>query len=128
MTFFFDNNLSWRLAKALYYLEENENVVVHLTELFNANEKDDVWLEHIGRNAMFLVTRDKRIRRHRAELTAIRKHDVGAFILVGNNQNKWEITRQLICQWEKMKELGMTAHRPFAFQVPQRGKITPLPL
>lgn len=128
MTFFFDHNLSWRLAKALSYLEDNENVVVHLTDIFDSDALDVVWLEHIGRNDMVLVSKDIRIRKHRAELSALKQYNVGAFFLIGRKLTKWQEIRQLIFQWEKMKELAINAYRPFAFLVPQRGNITSIAL
>jgi hypothetical protein len=128
MTFFFDNNLSWRLAKALCYLEEDENKVMHLTEVFSANTQDEVWLEDVGKKGMLLVSKDIRIRKHKAALLALKQHNVGAFFLIGRKLTKWQEIRQLIFQWEKMKELAQTSHRPFAFLVPQRGNITSIAL
>jgi hypothetical protein len=128
MKFFFDNNLSHRLAKALYYLEENENEVVHLTDMFTASTQDEVWLEQVGREGMVLVSKDIRIRKHKAELSALREYNVGAFFLIGKKLTKWQEIRQLIFQWEKMKDLAISSHRPFAFLVPQRGNITPIVL
>ena len=40
MRFFFDNNLSIKLAKSLHVLVEPEHEVVHLKDRFAANTKD----------------------------------------------------------------------------------------
>ena len=128
MTFFFDTNLSFRLTKALFYLEENENLVIHITEIFPPDTLDVIWLEHIGKNGMVLVSKDRKIRRRKAELMALKEYNIGAFFLIGRKLTKWQEIRQLIFQWEKMKELAIRSRRPFAFLVPQRGNITAIPI
>ncbi|MBE3119564.1 MAG: hypothetical protein IMZ61_08560 [Planctomycetes bacterium] len=123
MKFFFDNNISWRIAKAMACLEENENEVKHLKDIFKTDVIDDVWLEHIGKNEMLLVSRDKNIRKHRAELNILKKYNVGAFFMIGKKLNKWQEAKQMIGQWEKMKELALNSRLPFVFMVPQKGRI-----
>lgn len=127
MTFFFDNNLSQKLAQAINLLEEDHEIM-HLKDKFSPDEKDEIWLKHIGDNCIFLITRDKKIRKHPAEIEAIKRNRVGAFILTGKRYTKWQEIKQLICAWEEIKNLADRTHKPFAFQIPLRGKIKPFSL
>lgn len=127
MNFFFDNNLSQYLAKAMDLLEQEGNVM-HLRDKFQSNAKDEDWLKYVGENGMILITRDKMIRRHEAELRAIKNYKVGAFILTGTVTNIWDTVRQVINNWLKIKDLASKTSLPFAFKVPFRGKIEKLQL
>ena len=59
MKFFFDNNLSYKLSNGLKEFGED---VIHLKDIFSEDTPDVVWLEHIGKEGLLLITRDKRIR------------------------------------------------------------------
>jgi hypothetical protein len=127
MNFFFDNNLSHRLAKAMHHLEREGNVV-HLTDQFQPDTKDEVWLKFVGEKRMILITQDKKIKRRIAELRAFKTHKVGAFILVGGSRDIWQIILQIVKNWLKIKEFAKKTKRPFVFKIPFRGKIEQLPL
>ena len=122
MNFFFDNNLPPKLAQAMHILNQ-EGKVIHLIYKFPADTKDEDWLEYIGKEKMILITRDKQIKRRAAELKALRKFKVGAFILGGQNPTRWQIIKQTINNWLRIKELATKTKRPFIFKVPLRGKI-----
>lgn len=125
MNFFFDNSLSPHLAKAMDILEqvEQEVRVIHLQDKFQPNAKDEEWLEYAGKNRMIVITRDKQIKRRAAELRALKKYKVGAFILGGQNPRIWQIVKQIINNWLKIKELSSDTRMPFIFKVPLKGKI-----
>jgi len=127
MNFFFDNNLSQYLAQAMNLLEQ-DGAVIHLKDKFQPDAKDEDWLKYVGKKGMILITRDKKIRRHAAELKAIKSYKVGAFILTGTVTNIWDTVRQIINNWLKIKDLASKTRRPFAFKVPFRGKIEKLQL
>ena len=122
MKFFFDNNMSPNLAKAMNLLEEGEGSAEHLRDRFPGDEKDEIWLQHVGNNDLILITRDQKIRKHPAELSAYKRFKVGAFILTGKVMTKWQGIRQLILAWEEIKRLSSATHKPYAFQIPLRGK------
>jgi len=126
VTFFVDNNLSAQLAEGMKAFGEP---VVHLKQLFDPDEDDDVWLAHIGAEGMILITRDERIRFRPNELAALRDNRVGAFFLGGKNRSRCELIQQLIRNWPRMKELAEKTRRPFAFRIPPSGsKFVALPL
>ncbi|MBN1273425.1 MAG: DUF5615 family PIN-like protein [Candidatus Aminicenantes bacterium] len=123
MKFFFDNNLSNKIAQAMDLLDQ-EVEVKHLTDIFNQNTQDSEWLKYIGENKMILLTKDRKILKNVAEKQAIRRYKVGAFILTAKNLPIWEIIRSIVNKWEEMKQLASTSKKPFAYQVPRKGKIT----
>ena len=119
MKFFIDNNLSPKLAEGMQGFGEK---VMHLQELFDPATSDVEWLEYIGKNNLILVTRDKRIRWHPAELTVFKMYKVGAFFLGGKERSRCQLIEQLVRNWSKMKELSDTTERPFAYRIPPKGK------
>ena len=127
MNFFFDTNLSPYLAQAINCLER-EGEVVHLTEKFPGDTPDEDWLKYVGKNNLILITKDKKIKRRVAELRAIKKYKVRAFVLTCRNRDNWEIALQLIKKWREIKELAAKNIPPFAFKVPFAGKIEKLSL
>ncbi len=118
MTFLFDNNIGPFVAEGLRAFGED---VCHLTEHLSAETADEVCLEFVGKKGMFLVTRDKMIRKRPIELEALKRHNVGAFFLAGKKMGKWDQIRQIIRAWPTMKETASRTRPPFAFRVNQAG-------
>ena len=118
MKFFFDNNLSPRLARGL--LEFGEDVT-HLQDHYPADVPDQDWLPDIGAKGWILVTRDERVRRNPSELAAIKMYKVGAFFLGGKNLSHWELIQQVVRNWLRIRELADKIPRPFAFRVAPHG-------
>jgi len=118
MRFFIDNNLSEQLARGMAEFGED---VVHLKKFFAADTDDEVWLERIGSEGWFLITRDDRVRFRPAELTALKENRVGAFFLAGKNLNRCQLIQQLVRNWPRIKEHAKRTRPPFAFRVPPSG-------
>lgn len=71
MRFFFDNNLSPRLARSLNALVEPEHQVVHLKDRFAANTADEVWMRSLASEPNWvIVSGDLCIRRNPHEIKA----------------------------------------------------------
>lgn len=118
MTFFLDNNLSPRLAKAGTEIGEK---VTHLTEIFAPDTPDEDWLRWVGDKGYFLVTRDDRIRWRPAQIAALKRHAVGAFFLGGDHLSRCQIIQTLVKHWPRIRDLAAATRRPFGFCVPSRG-------
>jgi hypothetical protein len=118
MKFFFDNNIGDFMVFGLRGFGEN---VCHLTEHFAADTADEAWLEFVGQNEFFLLTRDKRIRRRPLELDSLKRHRVGAFILVGKQMGRWAQIEQVVHAWPKILETAASTSPPFAFRVDRYG-------
>lgn len=108
-------------------LDEDCNIE-HLKDKFYQNAKDEEWLKYAGEREMIVITRDQKIRKRPQELLAYRRYNVRAFFLTGKRLGKWQEIKQLINHWEEMKNIVINSRRPFAFQVPQKGKIRELTL
>lgn len=118
MRFFIDNNLSEQLARGMKEFGED---VVHLKEFFADDADDAVWLQRIGDEGWFLITRDDKIRHRPAEIQALRNHQVGAFFLGGKNRTRCELIQQLVRNWPRIKEYASKTKRPFACRIPPSG-------
>lgn len=118
MKFFIDNNLSHKLALGMKAFGEN---VDHLQDHFPSDAPDTEWLEYIGKNSFFLITRDDMIRRNPAEIQALKMHGVGAFFLGGKNRSRCELIQQLVRNWPRIKETASKNTKPFAYRVPPSG-------
>jgi len=118
MTFFFDTNIGDFMVHGLRGFGED---VSHLTEHFAPDTVDSVWLEFIGKSGMFLITRDKRIRRRPAELAALKRFRVGAFFLIGKEMGKWAQIEQVVHAWPRIKDAATRTAVPFAYRVDRYG-------
>jgi uncharacterized protein with PIN domain len=126
MKFFIDNNLSPQLAKGMAGFGED---VVHLTDHFSPDAKDEDWLRTVGTNGWILITRDERIRWRPVESEALKKYRVAAFFLGGKNRTRCQLIQQLVRNWDRFKEVTAKEHRPFAFRVRPNGrKLDPIDL
>lgn len=119
MTFIFDENLSAGLVRGLKEFGED---VQHLTELFKEGTPDEIWLRYLGENGLFLITRDKAIRRRPIEKEAIIRFGVGAFFLGGKKMSRWQIIRQVILIWHRVKEKALKTDVPFAYLISRSGR------
>ena len=125
MKFIFDENLPPTLARGLAAFGEPTE---HSTDHFPAGTKDEILLEFIGTNQYIFITRDTRIRFNPQEVAAIRRHNVGAFILQGKSLAAWDIVRQLVRNWHRILELSNKERKPFIYLIPRTGtKIQQLP-
>ena len=118
MRFFVDNNLSKQMAQGMKAFGEN---VDHLQDHFPNDAPDTEWLEYIGSNEFFLITRDDRIRKNPAEIAAFKNHGVGAFFLGGKSRNRCQLIQQLVRNWPRIKETASKTKKPFAFRIPPTG-------
>lgn len=126
MRFFFDTNLSEHLTKGLKAFGED---VIHLKELFPEDTADAEWLKYIGKEGLPLITRDEAVRRNPAELTALRKFNVGVFFLGGKNLDRCRLTQQIVRNWPRIKDIAGRTRAPYAFRIPPKGtRFVTIPL
>jgi hypothetical protein len=69
--FFFDNNLSPKLARCLHALVEPQHQVVHLKEKFASNTVDEVWMRSLASQPDWvIISGDLQIRKNPHEIRA----------------------------------------------------------
>jgi PIN like domain len=88
---------------------------------------DDVWIPIVTAANQIIVTRDRKIREHRAEIAAIR--DAGARMVVlsgGDAEGTWDQLEVIVRQWREIERL---CDEPGPFiRLATRSGLTPLAL
>jgi hypothetical protein len=122
--FFFDANLSPNLAAGMRAFGEN---VEHISDTFVPGVEDIAWLPYVGSDGLVLVTRDVRIWRNPAELALITRHNIGGFVLGGQELDRCGLIQQLIRHWPLMKRTARKEARPYLYRLRRTGtKLTSL--
>ena len=112
LTFFFDNDISWRIVDALKQLvDPSEYELVALRDKFPANTKDTDWIPQAGKNGWIVISRDHNQRRRDAEHAALRLHKVKALYIrqSGNPADMYGDAARIIKNWPKIAAWGEKA-------------------
>ena len=130
MNFFFDNNLSRRLARSLHELSQPDHSVVHLKDKFSPKTDDADWIRALvkERKDWIIVTADVSMQRTPHELEAVRESGLTAFFLVPawSHVGHWVKAAKLIKIWPQIMSNAGSIERGVAFEVPIRGRLRPL--
>lgn len=82
MNFLFDNNISYKIAHAARELFQNEkHHIIHLTDKFPANTKDEVWLSQIIEEGNWALISIDRFQKSNIEKMALNNPRLISFIL-----------------------------------------------
>lgn len=123
----FDNNMPPKLAKALNFLEnDNEIRIEHLKEKFPANTPDIEWIEKLkDEGGWFVVTQDNQIRKRSHERKAWENSNIPIVFLQRSwvGPGFWEITWRFIRHWPDLKKIIINNRNAKSFDLPIRGKI-----
>ena len=135
MRFFFDNNLSKRLARAIGELSATEGVdVVHLTEKFPDDTPDVDWIDTLAAEEDWVVISQERLIKNPLEKEALRRSGLTAFILVKgwSKYQHWDKAAQMVRWWPRIMEMAELVEGGAVFEVPWRvtgkGKFHPIKL
>lgn len=131
MRFFFDNNLSPRLSKALDALEgEQGHSVIHLRQKFDKVIPDEEWLSTLGDEGNWIVlTSDYRITKNPHEVAAWKEAGLTVFFFRTSwfKIQFWEQAAVLIRRWPKIVSLSERNPTDRRYIVPTQGaKFTEL--
>lgn len=67
---------------------------------------DKVWIPEVAARRWLIITRDSRIREHRAEVEAVKRHGARMVALSGREAvNRWDQLEVLMCQWRRIEAL-----------------------
>jgi predicted nuclease of predicted toxin-antitoxin system len=120
--FLVDENIGIELVLGLRLLG-HENIE-HVTEKFGSGALDEEWLEYAGKNKLAIITKDKSIRKNPLEKALIKKYNLVAFYLGGNQTGIAEISKQIIISWKKMEtkvRIYQKKSVPAAFRIRLHG-------
>lgn len=126
MKFFFDNNLSTKLAKSLHVLVEPEHQVVHLKDRFAANTPDEIWMAALaGEPGWIIVSGDLRIRKNPHEIHAWEAAGHTTFFLRAGwiNLPLWTQTWTFVKCFPEIAATASRAKKGTFFMVSTMGKI-----
>lgn len=125
MNFFFDNNISPKLARAIDALEgDGGNSVTHLRERFAVNASDEDWISSLGQESGWVVvTSDYRITKNPHEIRAWQESGLTVFFLRKSwlHITLWEQAWQLIKRWPQIVDTAGRESPGSRFIVPIRG-------
>lgn len=103
---------------------------------FPDNVRDEVWIMEAGRRNWFCVSRNKDIRYKRHEAEAVKRANVGLFLVVGPNATHAELANNFILTYPAIQRFIAKHQRPFIAKIyrsvgkvpknrskPQRGRV-----
>jgi PIN like domain len=125
--FFFDNNLSTKLAKSLHVLVEPEHQVVHLKDRFAANTPDETWMAVLARESgWIIISGDLQIRKNPHEVQAWRAAGHTTFFLKSGwiNYSFWVQAYKFVKCFPDIIAAAAKAKRGEFFFVSVNGKIS----
>jgi PIN like domain len=135
VTFFFDNQMSLHLARAVAELERgsNRHQVTHLRDKFPADIIDPAWIRTLGEDKDWvIVSADLGITKNPANRAAWRESGLNAFFLKGGWQNQeiWIYASRFFWWWPKIVTQAELAQRKGLPDTVQehaiRGRSAPL--
>ncbi len=129
-TFFFDNDISFRIVRALSQLvDPAEHELIALRDRFSANAKDTDWIPEAGKNGWIVISRDHNQRRRDAEHRALKEHKVRALYIRQSSGNPLELytdAARIIRQWPKIRDWGSSAKPGALVKLDTSDKIVEL--
>jgi hypothetical protein len=100
MTFYFDENITPRIVRALAVLIEADPVEIFSTvDAFERGEKDEEWIPKVGEANGIVVTQDLNIHRTRHQRELYKVHGVGVVFFKPPKKHGypyWEMVTQIL--------------------------------
>jgi len=126
MTFYFDENIAPRIARALAVLTEAEPIEVYSNvDVFKRGAKDEEWIPKVGKNDGIVITQDLNIHRTRHQRELYKKHNVGVVFFKPPKKHGypyWEMLTQILTSWPDIIKTIERAERPFAYIIRPKSK------
>jgi len=121
LTFLFDENISHLIVDALKALRKP---VAYLTDILPRGTDDIALFSRLSELNWFLVTQDKKIKRKRHELEALRRAGLGVFIFTGRAERDVDSMMVLVLKhFNEIQRLATATTRPFIFGISDKGSI-----
>jgi predicted nuclease of predicted toxin-antitoxin system len=120
--FFIDRSLG---KKAVADALRQANLEVHVhDEYFPRDARDEEWLAEVGRRGWVVLTKDTRIRYRAAELAALMRSGVTAFVLTSGNLRGAEMAEIFLKALPAICRLVARYTPPFVASVTKSGSVS----
>ncbi|MFI4939202.1 MAG: hypothetical protein ACHP7O_02470 [Burkholderiales bacterium] len=141
LVFYFDRNAGKRLPEALKLLQIDgvKTVIHHHSEkrsigmsarkrdeqLFKPEEKDDKWLEVVGKNGWIVFSQDRKFHKpgYENEMFAVRQFNVGCFYLWGGSASCADKALVFLKARKKIVDAASKTKKPFIFEITKTGNL-----
>jgi hypothetical protein len=112
-TFFFDNDISFRIARALSHLVQGHEIIA-LRDKFPVNTLDTVWILEAGKCGWIVISSDHNQRRRDAEHKALLANGVRAKYVRhgGKPRTLYSDAARIVKNWPKIEAWGLGAAQP----------------
>jgi PIN domain-containing protein len=123
--FFFDNCISSKLTEAMKLLNKPHHHIEHLTERFNADEDDEIWIPKVAAEGdLILISADPAITSSPKEKAVWRSSKLTAFFFASGfpEQEKWAQIIEVTRWWPEIVRTAQSAPRGAGYRLPLRGK------
>ncbi len=127
---FIDENLPPQIARGLDLLQQPQNakdgieIKIHsIKDYFTQGANDEEWIPEVGRLKGIVITQDYRIQTLKHQRELYKEHGVGLLFFKPPSNTGftyWQMVKQIIEKWEKMKQLIKKNKPPFAFRCSSR--------
>jgi hypothetical protein len=109
-TFFFDNDISFRIVRAVAELVQGHDVVA-LRDRFPVNTPDTVWIRQVGKDGWIVISRDYNQRRRDSEREALASNCVTALYIRcgGKPETLFVDAARIIKNWPRIQQWGLGA-------------------
>lgn len=134
---FIDENFPPQLAEGLNILQNPQNTkdnleieIVSIKKEFGSGVKDEDWIPLVGKQNGIVITQDYRIQTTRHQRNLYKEHGVGVLFFHPPSKtgfSYWEMVKQLVERWEKIKSIAKKHNAPFAFRCSARKDFEKIP-
>ena len=109
-TFFFDNDISFRIARALAELVHGHEIIA-LRDRFDQHTPDTVWIPEAGKQGWIVISRDHNQRRRDSEHAALKESGVRVlYVRYGATADSlYADAARIIKNWPKIMSWGLAA-------------------
>ncbi|MDQ2719444.1 MAG: hypothetical protein M3Z26_06745 [Bacteroidota bacterium] len=128
---FIDENLPPQIARGLHILQQPQNakeglkVDVHsIKDFFGEGSKDEEWIPKVGKMKGIVITQDYRIQSLKHQRELYKQHGVGILFFSPPSKtgfSYWEMVKQVVTRWEKIKGIIKKEKTPFAYRCSARA-------
>lgn len=124
MKYFFDENFSPKLARAMNELDA-KNEIFSSVDVFKRGLPDELLIPKIGEQKGILITQDFRIHKTRHLYQLYTASEIGAFFFkFPNGTTFWEINTMVVKNWTKIIKTAEDWEVPFGFRITMnRGRF-----